>query len=30
MSDVYNKIFSLTNRYAPVKKDFKFDKKEYI
>lgn len=27
MSDVYNKIFSLTNRYAPVKKDFKFDKK---
>ena len=27
MSDVYNKIFSLTNQYAPVKKDFKFDKK---
>ena len=30
MSDVYNKIFSLTNQYAPVKKDFKFDKKPEI
>lgn len=27
MSDVYNKIFSLTNQYAPVKKEFKSNKK---